>query len=183
MQPIFLIGFMGCGKTTLARAMARKFNLEFIDLDLYIENRFRRNIRDIFAESGEEYFRRLEASMLREVGEFENIIVACGGGTPCFNDNMTYMNERGTTVFLDASREVLHRRLMLGRHKRPLMAGKDSEGVFRGIDEGMAVRRPVYSRAKLTFCSDYLESHSQIENSIAQLQQQLALLGHSIVQL
>ena len=180
MQPIFLIGFMGSGKTTLARAMARKLDLEFIDLDLYIENRFRRSIRDIFAESGEDYFRRLEASMLREVGEFENVIVACGGGTPCFNDNMYYMNSRGTTVFLDASREVLHRRLMLGRHKRPLMAGKDSEGVFRGIDEGMAGRRPVYSLAKLPCCSDYLESRDQIDNSVELLQQQLSALGNHI---
>lgn len=82
MKTIFLIGFMGCGKSTLGRALGRATSMEFIDLDHYIETRYHKNVREIFATEGEERFRDMERRMLREVGEFENVIIACGGGTP-----------------------------------------------------------------------------------------------------
>ena len=122
MATIFIIGYMACGKTTFGRALARRLGYDFIDLDFYIEQRFRRSVRQIFADSGEEEFRRLEASMLREAGEFENVVVACGGGTPCFFDNMEYMNSRGTTVWLQASVRRTVERLLRAVGKRPLTA-------------------------------------------------------------
>lgn len=157
---------MGSGKSTLARALARPLGCEFIDLDHYIENRYRRNVRDIFATDGEERFRDLEARMLREVGEFESVVIACGGGTPCFAGNIEYMNSRGLTVFLDASPEVLHRRLMLGRHKRPLIAGKNSAEVAEVIASGLERRMPFYSRAQATFGADRLDDAPQIAESV-----------------
>ena len=83
---------MGAGKTTIGRVLARELGLDFYDLDWYIEDRFHKKIPDIFAEQGEEGFRDIERKMLHEVAEFENVIVSCGGGTPCFFDNMEYMN-------------------------------------------------------------------------------------------
>lgn len=167
MRPIFLIGFMGSGKTTLAKAVARATSLEFIDLDSYIENRFRKNIRDIFAREGEARFRDMEARMLREVGEFENVVVACGGGTPCFAGNIDYMNSRGLTVELRASENRLHERLMKGRRKRPLIAGKNAEEVMAIIRKGLSDREPFYSRAAASFDAERLDDARQIEESTA----------------
>lgn len=99
MKRIFLMGYMGSGKTTLGRAFARAEGLEFIDLDWYIEERLHKSISELFAERGEEGFRNLERKMLHEAGEFEDVVIACGGGTPCFFDNMEYMNRQGTTIF------------------------------------------------------------------------------------
>lgn len=112
MRPIFLIGFMGCGKSTLGRALSKQTGIELIDLDHYIERRFHRSITDIFAIEGETRFRDLERRMLEETGEFENVVIACGGGTPCFGNNMEFMNSHGTTVYLEASEERLLDRLI-----------------------------------------------------------------------
>ena len=101
MTRIILIGYMGAGKTTLGHALANRLQLQFIDLDLYIEERYRKTISQIFAERGEEGFRLIEQRMLHEVAEFEDVVISTGGGTPCFFDNIDYMNRQGTTVFLD----------------------------------------------------------------------------------
>ena len=101
MTRIFLIGYMGAGKTTLGKAFARAMGLAFVDLDWYIEERFHKTIRQIFSERGEDGFRELEKRMLHEAGDFEDVVISVGGGTPCFFDNMDYMNQTGETVFLD----------------------------------------------------------------------------------
>ena len=108
---IFLTGYMGAGKTTLGKAFAREQGLSFIDLDWYIEGRYHKSIPQLFAERGEEGFRTLERNMLHEAGEFEDVVISTGGGTPCFFDNMDYMNSHGQTVFLDVCPDVLFRRL------------------------------------------------------------------------
>ena len=113
MQRIFLIGYMGVGKTTLGKALADRTGLSFIDLDLFIEGRYRKTIRQIFEAEGEEAFREIERRALHEVAEFEDIVLSTGGGTPCFFDNMTYMNRVGTTVYLKASPEALTERIAL----------------------------------------------------------------------
>lgn len=112
--PIFLIGYMGCGKTTFGRALAKATGRDFIDLDFYISQRFRATIPEIFAAQGESGFRRMEGAMLREAGEFPGVVVACGGGTPCFGSNLDYMLGRGTVVWLQASRQRLLERLLEG---------------------------------------------------------------------
>ena len=91
MKRIILIGYMGAGKTTLGKVLARELNLEFIDLDWYIENRFHQSVSQLFSTRGEEGFRIIERNMLHEVAEFENVVISCGGGTPCFFDNMVYI--------------------------------------------------------------------------------------------
>ena len=167
MSPLFIIGYMACGKTTFGRALARELGWQFIDLDFYIEQRFRRSIRDIFAERGEAGFRRIEAAMLREAGEFEDVVIACGGGTPCFNENMDYMNSRGVTVYLDTPVRRIAERLIANRSKRPLMADKSESEIEGAVREGLAGRLCHYSKAQIFFSGEQLEDRRQIADSVA----------------
>lgn len=98
MKSIIIIGYMGAGKTTVGKALAKDLGVMFYDLDWYIESRMRKTVKQIFDEVGEEGFRKIEHNMLHEVAEFENVVVSCGGGTPCFFDNMDYMNQLGENV-------------------------------------------------------------------------------------
>ena len=164
-QPIFLIGYMGSGKSTLGREVARRTGLQFIDLDTYIEARFHANVRDIFAQKGEEAFRLMEHRMLSEVAEFEDVIIACGGGTPCFHSNMDIINSHGTSILLCASESILHHRLVRGRHKRPLLAGKTDEEILHIIRQGTEARQPYYSLAAHTFNTDKLETIEDIDTT------------------
>lgn len=171
MKRIFLIGYMGSGKTTLGKAYARASGLEFIDLDWYVEERLRKSVSELFAERGENGFRELERKMLHEAGEFENVVVACGGGTPCFFDNMEYMNRQGITVFLDVHPDVLFRRLKIAKARRPLLAGKTDEELMGVIVSALQKRLPYYSKAQLCFNAEKLESYEQIDESVRRLNQ------------
>lgn len=168
MRPIFIIGFMGCGKSTLGRALAAATGRRFIDLDRYIELRFHANVRDIFASRGEEGFRDVERRMLLEVSDFEDVIVACGGGTPCFYDNMERMNERGLTVLLEASHAKLLHRLSLGRRRRPLIAAMTDEELSAYVDDALGRRMCHYAKAQQRFCGDRLDDAAQIEATVAE---------------
>lgn len=163
---IFIMGYMASGKTTFGRALAKALGWEFIDLDFYIEQRFRKSVREIFAAEGEEGFRRKEKAMLREAGEFENVVVSCGGGTPCFFDNMDFMLSRGETVMLDTDTECLVRRLVANNSRRPLMAGKSEDEIRRDVQKGLDSRLPFYSRANIRFSGNQLEDKSQISDSV-----------------
>lgn len=175
MTRIFLIGYMGAGKTTLGKAFARSMGLTFIDLDWYIEERFHKTVRQIFAERSEEGFRELEKRMLHEVADFENVVIATGGGTPCFFDNVEYMNQKGETVFLDVSQEVLFRRLKVAKQQRPLLAQKNDEELKAFIADALGKRLPHYSKAKHVFRADELEDKQQIQQSVEALKKQLKL--------
>ena len=175
MKPIFLIGYMGCGKSTMGRAVSALTGVPFIDLDNYIEQRFHITVKEIFAQRGEGGFRDVERRMLQEVADFEDVIVACGGGTPCFFDNMEYMNTHGTTVFLNTPIDRLHSRLMRGRHKRPLIADKDDEELMTFIKEALAKRMNHYSKAQISFSSERLENKSEIANTAREFAELLAI--------
>ncbi|MCM1293456.1 MAG: shikimate kinase [Bacteroides sp.] len=168
MQPIFLIGFMGSGKSTLGHALAKVTGLDFIDLDNYIEARYHANVRDIFARDGEAGFRDMERRMLEEVGQFQDVIVACGGGTPCFFDNIELMNRAGLTVLLEASHERLFQRLKLGRTRRPLIAGMTDDDLSDYIARALDDRRPHYEKASARFCADWLDTREMIDKSVGQ---------------
>ena len=163
MKTIFLIGYMGCGKSTLGKALAQRCDIEFIDLDDYIETRAGKKIREIFADEGEAAFRGIEREMLLEVSEKANVLVACGGGTPCFGDNMSLMNSRGITVLLQTSHERLFERSKRGRHKRPLIAALTDEQLDVFIEEQLEKRMPHYSKSAEIFDSTLLEDENQIE--------------------
>lgn len=173
MTRLFLIGYMGAGKTTLGKAFARETGLTFIDLDWYIEERYHKTVQQLFAEYGEQGFRTLERKMLHEVAEFENVVISAGGGTPCFFDNMEYMNACGDTVFLDVAPDVLFRRLRVARQQRPLLASKSDEELMGFICEALQKRHPFYSKAKFLFKADELEDKRQIQVSVDSLRKQL----------
>lgn len=162
MKPIFLIGYMGCGKSTLGRALGAATGKDFIDLDRYIENRFHATISELFATKGEDGFRRAERAMLEEVCGFEDCIIACGGGTPCFFDNMALMNDCGLTVWLNTPTERLYERLQRNRSKRPILASKTDDELMAFIVQALAEREPYYSQAAEKFCATLLEDKSQI---------------------
>jgi shikimate kinase len=139
---------MGCGKSTMGRTLAASLNLTFIDLDTFLEERYFRTIPQIFAEEGEDGFRRKERKVLEEVSAFDNVIVATGGGAPCFFDNMELMNNSGFCIFLDVEIESLVKRLIHAKTERPLIKGKSKEELLLFIEGLMQKRRPFYEKAK-----------------------------------
>ena len=175
MTRIFLIGYMGAGKTTLGKAFARAMGLTLFDLDWYIEERYHKTVRQIFEERGEDGFRELEKRMLHETGEFEDVVISVGGGTPCFFDNMDYMNSVGQTVFLDVDVKVLFRRLKVAKQQRPLLANKTDEELMTFIVEALQKRLPFYSKAKYVFNGERLEDRRQIQQSVERLKELLNL--------
>ena len=145
----FLIGYMACGKSRKGREMARDQNIHFIDLDEYIVSREKRTIPQIFASDGEERFRKLERRYLEEVCElYENFVMATGGGTPCFFDNMEYMNRQGKTIFLNTAKEVIVERLKRGRHRRPLVSELNDAEILSFVEEHLRQRMVYYKMAQ-----------------------------------
>ena len=175
MTRIFLIGYMGAGKTTLGKAFARAMGLTFVDLDWYIEERYHKTVSQIFAERGEDGFRELEKRMLHEASDFEDVVISVGGGTPCFFDNMDYMNQVGETVFLDVDNQVLFRRLKVAKQQRPLLANKTDEELMAFIQEALEKRLPHYTKAKHVFNGELLENRHQIQQSVERLKELLKL--------
>ena len=173
MRRIFLIGYMGAGKTTLGKALADLTGLSFLDLDLFIEGRYRKTIRQIFDEEGEDAFREIERRALHEVAEFEDVILSTGGGTPCFFDNMTYMNSVGTTVYLQASPEALTERISLCKHSRPAVRHLDGEARAAFVRDALTRRTPFYERAHLTFDVERLATDNDTNDAAHRLQQLL----------
>ncbi|WP_337746056.1 shikimate kinase [Hallella sp.] len=172
---IILMGYMGSGKTTVGRALAKDLNMPFYDLDWYIESRMRKTVKQIFDERGEDGFRVIERNMLHEVAEFENIVVSCGGGTPCFFDNIDYLNQQGETVYLKCTPEVLHKHLSMGKTVRPLLLNKTPEQVKTYIEEQLQVREPFYSKAKHTVDVTLMDNYEKIKISVAKLKVTLGI--------
>lgn len=175
MKRIFLIGYMGAGKTTLGKALALDLGLEFIDMDWYIENRYRKTISQIFQEKGEEGFRQLERKVLHETGEIEDVVISCGGGTPCFYDNMEYMNRQGQTLLLSASMEALLRRLNISRKKRPILKDKTPEQLEQFVREALEQRAPYYAQAAYQVDSSFLESVPEIRETVQKVRELLSI--------
>src|SRR5574344_1478013 len=135
MTRIILIGYMGAGKTTIGKVLAREMGMDFYDLDNYIEGRFHQKIPEVFAEKGEEGFREVERKMLHEVAEFENIILSCGGGTPCFFDNMDYMNLQGETAFIEQSLQMRLPFYQKARHTLKIETIHTKEQIKNYVDQ------------------------------------------------
>ncbi|MBP3553928.1 MAG: shikimate kinase [Bacteroidaceae bacterium] len=173
MKRIILIGYMGAGKTTLGKSLARHLGLEFIDLDWYIENRFHQSVSQLFATRGEEGFRKIEQNMLHEVAEFEDVVISAGGGTPCFFDNMEYMNQQGLTVYLKATPEILRTHLRMGKQKRPLIAQKNDEELDIFIRESLDKRESYYNQARLIFDIGLLDNGMRIQESVKALEEEV----------
>ena len=169
MKRIILIGYMGAGKTTVGKALSKELGIIFYDLDWYIESRMRKTVSQIFAERGEEGFRKIEYNLLHEVAEFEDVIISCGGGTPRFFDNMDYLNQQGQVVYLKADPEVLYKHLMMAKVERPLIKGKSHDELLAFIREQLEKREPFYSKARYTLDVSLMDNYEKIQTSVAKI--------------
>ena len=172
---IIIIGYMGAGKTTVGKELAKALGIPFYDLDWYISTRMRKTVKEIFDEKGEDGFRQIEHNMLHEVAEFENVVIACGGGTPCFFDNMAYMNQQAETIYLKATPEVLQYHLTLGKGIRPLLLEKSSEEALDFIREQLAEREKYYLQAHHIIDVNRMDNFEKIAICIDEIRQELSL--------
>jgi shikimate kinase len=152
---IFLLGFMGSGKTYTGSRLALQLEIPFIDLDQHIVEQAGKSIVQIFDEDGEEHFRALERQALHQMLEFEDVVIGCGGGTPCFFDNMQWMKQHGTTIFLTLPSSILEERLLKEKDHRPLIKHLHKEGqLLAYIDLKLTERNPFYHQAEIIFNAD-----------------------------
>lgn len=154
---IFLVGYMGCGKSTLGQQLAQRLDYEFIDLDRYIETKNECTVSSIFKDYGEIIFRKEEHECLVELLEKENTVISVGGGTPCFQDNMTLMNQSGMTFFINTPIAVLFNRLKNKTEQRPLLANKTDEELLNFIQKNHTERLPYYQKAQRTIESENIK--------------------------
>ena len=175
MRRIILVGYMGSGKTTVGKALSKETGMMFYDLDWYIESRMRKSVSQIFAERGEEGFRKIEYNMLHEVAEFEDVIISCGGGTPCFFDNMDYLNQQGAVIYLKATPETLYKHLLMAKIERPLLKGKSAEELIAYITEHLKERSPFYEKARYILDVNVLDDYDKIQGSVASLRAMLSI--------
>ena len=144
---IFLLGFMGCGKSTIGKDLAKKMHFDFIDLDDYITKKEGITIKQIFKKKGELAFRKMEEIALLEVSQKNNIVIATGGGTPCFFENMKNILEKGKSIYLKMRVEELNKILKHQQNQRPLIINKSNEELLRFISSTLSEREQYYTQA------------------------------------
>ena len=155
---IYLIGYMCSGKTTLGTLLKEIANVTFTDLDQYIEESEGKTINEIFDQKGEDEFRNMERAALKEVTETIGGVIATGGGTPCFFDNMEYMKENGNVVYLNCSRKELFDRLKIYKASRPLLKDKTDDEIKEFIENSLPKREPLYNNASIIIDADPLST-------------------------
>lgn len=148
-QPIFLIGFMGVGKTTLGKKLANALKLPFIDSDMALEQEFQLSINEYFEEFGEDQFRAKEQQWIQQLIK-QPAIISTGGGLPCFFDNLNEMKKKGLVIYLERPTKEIIQRLKQGKNKRPLIASKSDEELLFFVTELLNERIPHYERAHIT---------------------------------
>ena len=164
MKNIYLLGFMGSGKSYLGKCLSEKFNLNFLDLDQLIEDSTQLSIPQIFSSIGEEGFREQEANLLRKTTDFNQYIISCGGGTPCFHDNMKWIKDHGISIYLKTSEPLLFKRLNYQKEGRPLISSMSDDELKHFISMKITEREKFYEQA------DYTYLQWQNENSPIELE-------------
>lgn len=147
---IFLIGFMGVGKTSKGKKIAAKLGLVFFDLDVYIAENEEKSIGYIFDNYGEKYFRDAEKKYLEHFFNQKDFVLATGGGTPCFNDNISRINDNGLSIYLKMSNNALVSRLKASKKKRPIVETHGQGELINLVENMMSERHKYYEQAKLT---------------------------------
>tara|TARA_B110000459_G_C16424658_1_gene409053 strand:+ start:152 stop:658 length:507 start_codon:yes stop_codon:yes gene_type:complete len=148
----YLIGYMGAGKTTIAKLLANELHLPFYDTDQEIEKKEERGVLEIFKKNGEMHFRMLETELLKDINQ--NSIIACGGGLPIHNNNMGLIDSKGISIYLKASNDCLFNRLKNDKKNRPLIANKTNRDLKIYITRELQNRSPFYNLAKHTILVD-----------------------------
>ena len=157
---IFLIGFMGSGKTYWGKKWAQQYHVDFYDLDELIEMDQKKTIAKIFEKEGEQRFRQIETAALKTLSAKDNCIVACGGGAACFNDNIQWMNENGFTVYLQAKPQFIYDKIFEEKNKRPLISKLNQGELFFFIEQKLKERELFYNQAKLILPVEELNENS-----------------------
>ncbi len=165
----FLIGMMGSGKSYWAQYIAGSCAIDWMDLDAEIEKETSMTIRDIFETEGEAFFRDKEKKALHHLAAHQNIVIATGGGTPCFHNNMEWMNRHGITIWIDEPVETLVQRLEKEKAQRPLLRNLDEDGLYAFLQGKLEERRAVYNESKY-----HLQGNNINENQIIQIIRQHA---------
>ena len=166
---------MGSGKTTVGHALSQELDCPFYDLDWYIETRMHCTVKQIFEEKGEDGFRKIEHSLLHEVAEFENVVISCGGGTPCFFDNIDYINRQGETVYLKCTPDVLYKHLKMGKTVRPLLLNKTPDEVKSFIQSQLKEREAYYNKAKHVIDVTLMDNKEKIKNTVDAIRRELVI--------
>lgn len=146
---LFLVGFMGCGKSTVGRKLAEAKGYNFVDLDAEVARMAGMSVQEIFATQGEEAFRQMERQAIEQLSPGDRTVVATGGGAPCYGDNMQLLKAKGTTVYLKMSAEALTERLKHVRVPRPKVAGMDAEQLGDYVTRLLAEREPIYMQSRV----------------------------------
>jgi shikimate kinase len=166
---IFLIGFMGSGKTHWGRLLSEKLSIRFFDLDEAVTEQAGKSIPEIFAGEGEEQFRMMEKDVLHIITEsHESFVMACGGGSPCYFNNIEYMNQSGTTVWINVPLETLFERLVKEKDKRPLIKELQDDQLRNFISKKFSDRKIYYEQARIT-----------IDEEPVQLEKLISIIFHA----
>ena len=166
---IFLVGYMGCGKSSLGRKVAKAGGMRFVDMDSIIEQREGASVNDIFRYEGEEYFRQLERAIIDELAQSdEDLVISTGGGVPTWQDNMQRINQIGKSVYLRRTAQQIASRLSPhGRQKRPKLRGLNDEELVAFMTENMAQREPYYALASHCMDCASLSDEELVENILS----------------
>ena len=154
MDRIYIVGYMGAGKTTTARRLAQRMGWEVVDTDALFEEKYKISVNDFFNKYDEALYRKLESEVLKATESLDHVVVSTGGGTACYFDNMEWMNQHGLTVFMRISPKAAVDRVIHSRHKRPLAEGKSEEELTEFVNQHYASRMPFYEQARITVKSE-----------------------------
>ncbi|MBE9488266.1 MAG: shikimate kinase [Bacteroidetes bacterium] len=160
---IFLVGYMGCGKSTLGRHMAQELNYKYIDTDTLIEKKYDATIPQIFVLHGEDRFREMEREAVQSLDESENAVVSTGGGLPCHNENIELLNSKGFTIYIEVPEELLLKRISKTSSKRPLLAHKTPDEMLDFVKDSLDRRRPYYQQAKMKISGGHIQAHDIVQ--------------------
>ena len=172
MKRVILVGFMGCGKTTLGKKLAKHIDVPFIDSDAEIEAHYQKTIGELFTEKGELNFRAIENEFIHTLNDRDDFVLATGGGMPCFGSNMNILNSAGITFYMERSAKELTHRLMRAKNKRPLIDGMSEVELLRFIQDRLILREDYYKKALVT-----LNREEQTTESIQYYLEHLSPLG------
>ena len=154
MDKIYIVGYMGAGKTTAAKRLAHRLGWEVADTDALFEEKYRISVDDFFQKYDEPLYRKLESEILKSTESLDKVVISTGGGTACYFDNMDWMNQHGLTVFMRISPAAAVDRVLHSRHKRPLARGKTEAELMEFVSQHYAARMPFYERAQITVKSE-----------------------------
>lgn len=164
---IYIVGYMGAGKTTAAKRLANRLGWEVVDTDAMFEEKYRISVDDFFQKYDEDLYRKLESEILKSTEKLENTVVSTGGGTACYFDNMDWMNLHGLTVFMRISPEAAVDRVLHSHHKRPLARGKSETELMEYVNWHYASRMPFYEKAIITVKSENLDMEALLERVVS----------------